>query len=75
MGKYAVVNKNDKINHPKRGRYSKMCHRYLRNYNVHDCHSRCTFAHSVGELKIHKCTFKEVYENNSLPLYSQRGKY
>ena len=25
------------------------------NYNVHDCNPSCTFAHSLGELKIHKC--------------------
>ena len=48
--------KNVKVNNFKRGRYGAMCPRYLRNYNVHDCHPSCTSAHSLGELKIRKCT-------------------
>ena len=61
--RYVIKRKNKqktkntvKVNNFKRGRYSAMCPRYLRNYNVRDCNSHCTFAHSIGELKIRKCT-------------------
>ena len=74
--KHAIKQKkNVKVNHPKRGRYSAMCPRYLRNYNVNDCHPRCTVAHSIGELKIRRCTLNNCMKDNSLSLHSQRRKY